>query len=62
MEADELMPKLPKPQELRPFPTTPTIYYEGHQKRIRAVAVHKSGISFLKQVNMWPLEMNLVYF
>jgi len=30
MEADELMPKLPKPQELRPFPTTPTIYYEGH--------------------------------
>jgi hypothetical protein len=42
------MPKLPKPQELRPFPTNPTIYYEGHKKRIRAVCVHKSGKKFIK--------------
>lgn len=30
MTAEELLPKLPKPNELRPFPTLPTVYFDGH--------------------------------
>ena len=35
IKEEDLMPKLPKPEELRPFPTKETIIYKGHQSAVR---------------------------
>ncbi|KAJ1331488.1 ribosome biogenesis protein ERB1 [Microdochium nivale] len=38
-----LLPKLPKPEELRPFPTVAAVEYIGHEGRVRSVAVDPTG-------------------
>ncbi|KAI0023001.1 ribosome biogenesis protein erb1 [Xylariomycetidae sp. FL0641] len=38
-----LLPKLPRPEELRPFPTVTSIEYAGHEGRVRSVAIDSSG-------------------
>ncbi|KAA0146357.1 hypothetical protein FNF29_08089 [Cafeteria roenbergensis] len=38
-----LLPKLPDPRELRPFPTTAAVTYEGHTGRVRCVDVSPDG-------------------
>jgi ribosome biogenesis protein ERB1 len=38
-----LLPKLPKPADLRPFPTVVGVTYVGHTSRVRAVSVHAGG-------------------
>ena len=46
IDEDQLIPKLPKPSELRPFPTMANIYYKGHEARVRGLAIHHSGLFF----------------
>ena len=43
IDPDSLIPKLPKPSELRPFPTMQNMSYKGHENRVRGLAVHHSG-------------------
>lgn len=43
VDPDALLPKLPDPSELRPFPTTRAIEYRGHKGRIRALTVSPDG-------------------
>jgi len=43
MTAEELLPKLPKPNELRPFPTHPTLHYSGHKHRVTSIALSDNG-------------------
>ncbi|KAI1639561.1 BOP1NT domain-containing protein [Biscogniauxia mediterranea] len=38
-----LLPKLPRPEELRPFPTVSSIEYTGHEGRVRSVSIDPSG-------------------
>jgi ribosome biogenesis protein ERB1 len=38
-----LMPQLPKPAELRPFPITEMMQYNGHVGRVRSVSVDPTG-------------------
>eukprot|EP00879_Flechtneria_rotunda_P015927 GHRR01016656.1.p1 GENE.GHRR01016656.1~~GHRR01016656.1.p1 ORF type:complete len:555 (+),score=167.55 GHRR01016656.1:411-2075(+) len=38
-----LMPKLPKPQDLQPFPTTLSLRFSGHTSRVRSISPHPSG-------------------
>lgn len=40
---ESLVPKLPKPQDLQPFPTTLAVRYEGHVGKVRSVAPHPGG-------------------
>ncbi|XP_064610704.1 ribosome biogenesis protein bop1-like [Liolophura sinensis] len=40
---DDLIPKLPKPRELQPFPTTQAMVYEGHSDMVRCISVDPSG-------------------
>ncbi|KAK3742734.1 hypothetical protein QZH41_018951, partial [Actinostola sp. cb2023] len=40
---DDLLPKLPRPKDLQPFPTTQSIVYTGHQGMIRCVSVDPTG-------------------
>ncbi|GBF97452.1 hypothetical protein Rsub_10375 [Raphidocelis subcapitata] len=40
---ESLVPKLPKPQDLQPFPTTLAVRYSGHRGKVRCVAPHPAG-------------------
>jgi ribosome biogenesis protein ERB1 len=44
IDPESLVPKLPSPKDLRPFPTHQSIQYEGHTGRIRALSVHPNGL------------------
>eukprot|EP01029_Cantina_marsupialis_P028293 TRINITY_DN775979_c0_g1_i1.p1 TRINITY_DN775979_c0_g1~~TRINITY_DN775979_c0_g1_i1.p1 ORF type:complete len:683 (+),score=197.25 TRINITY_DN775979_c0_g1_i1:27-2051(+) len=43
IDPKDLLPVLPKPAELRPFPTTLVTQFVGHDSRIRAVSPDPSG-------------------
>jgi ribosome biogenesis protein ERB1 len=44
IDPESLLPKLPSPDELRPFPTTCATIFRGHNGRVRSLAVDPSGI------------------
>jgi len=43
IDPESLLPKLPSPEELRPFPTTCATLFRGHEGRVRSLAVDPSG-------------------
>eukprot|EP00744_Colponema_vietnamica_P002685 GILI01004181.1.p1 GENE.GILI01004181.1~~GILI01004181.1.p1 ORF type:complete len:673 (+),score=203.38 GILI01004181.1:721-2739(+) len=43
IDPESLIPKLPKPSDLRPFPTSLSITYNGHEGRVRSLSVDPSG-------------------
>merc|ERR1719478_826761 len=43
VDPESLLPKLPSPKDLRPFPTHVAVSYEGHAGHVRSVAVDPSG-------------------
>ncbi|KAM4540128.1 ribosome biogenesis protein bop1 [Odontesthes bonariensis] len=40
---EDLIPKLPKPKDLQPFPTTQSLVYQGHSGIVRSISVSPSG-------------------
>ena len=40
---DDLIPKLPKPKDLQPFPTTQALVYQGHEGIVRCLSVDPTG-------------------
>lgn len=40
---EDLIPKLPSPKDLQPFPTFQAVLYEGHEGWVRSISVHSSG-------------------
>ena len=44
IDPESLLPKLPSPEELRPFPTTCATTFRGHEGRVRSLAVDPAGI------------------
>lgn len=43
IDPESLLPKLPNPDELRPFPTTCATVFQGHKGRVRSLAISPSG-------------------
>lgn len=43
IDPESLLPKLPHPDELRPFPTSCGIVYRGHEGRVRTLSIDPSG-------------------
>lgn len=43
IDPDSLLPKLPNPDELRPFPTHEAGRFHGHKGRVRSLAIDPSG-------------------
>lgn len=43
IDPESLLPKLPNPDELRPFPTTCAALFRGHEGRVRSLAIDPSG-------------------
>lgn len=44
IDPESLLPKLPNPEELRPFPTICATVFHGHEGRVRSVSVDPSGV------------------
>ncbi|KAI9880338.1 MAG: Ribosome biogenesis protein erb1 [Pleopsidium flavum] len=44
IDPESLLPKLPNPDELRPFPTTCASLFRGHEGRVRSLSIDPSGI------------------
>lgn len=47
VDPDSLLPKLPKPQDLRPFPTTLSVQYLGHTDRVNCISVQGGAGAFM---------------
>lgn len=43
IDPESLIPKLPNPKDLQPFPTALSILYEGHTDRVRTLSVDPTG-------------------
>lgn len=43
IDPESLLPKLPSPEELRPFPTVCATKFKGHDGRVRSVCIDPSG-------------------
>lgn len=43
IDPNTLIPKLPKPRELKPFPNSLAIQYLGHKKAIRSISISPDG-------------------
>jgi ribosome biogenesis protein ERB1 len=43
IKEEDILPQLPKPEELKPFPTKENILYKGHSSSIRCIYVEPNG-------------------
>lgn len=43
IDPTSLLPKLPRPEKLRPFPTVASIEFSGHDGRVRSVSIDPTG-------------------
>ncbi|XP_073985769.1 ribosome biogenesis protein BOP1 homolog [Rhodnius prolixus] len=43
IEPEDLLPQLPDPKSLQPFPTTMSMVYKGHRDMVRSIAVDITG-------------------
>ncbi|CAG0888891.1 unnamed protein product [Darwinula stevensoni] len=61
IQPEDLVPQLPKPQELHPFPVVQSLVYEGHSNMVRSVSVEPLG-QFLASgsddgtVRVWEIQ------
>ncbi|CAO3593867.1 unnamed protein product [Absidia cylindrospora] len=67
IDPDSLIPKLPSPKDLRPFPTHESISYIGHTGRIRSLSIHPSGLFALsgsddQTVRLWEVATGRCLF
>ena len=45
IDPNSLLPKLPSPSELKPFPTVAQTVFRGHDGRVRSVAIDPTGVA-----------------
>lgn len=43
IQPEDLVPQLPKPQDLQPFPTVCALTYKGHKNMIRTLSIESTG-------------------
>ncbi|XP_029104274.1 ribosome biogenesis protein bop1 [Scleropages formosus] len=43
VDPEDLIPKLPKPRDLQPFPTIQSLIYRGHSSLVRCISLSPSG-------------------
>lgn len=60
IDPKDLIPELPKPKDLQPFPTTLSITYKGHKALVHSISVHSTGqwllsASYDKTVKCWEV-------
>jgi ribosome biogenesis protein ERB1 len=43
VDQESLLPKLPDPRDLRPFPSRESIVFKGHQDKVKTISVDPTG-------------------
>jgi WD40 repeat protein len=43
IQPEDLLPQLPNPKDLQPFPTVMSMVYEGHTDMVRSISVEPKG-------------------
>jgi len=61
VDAEDLLPKLPKPRDLQPFPTTLSLVFRGHSDIVRSISVDPTGQWFVSgsddgYVKFWEIS------
>jgi ribosome biogenesis protein ERB1 len=61
VDPESLLPKLPKPRDLQPFPTFEALVYRGHLDMVRSISIDPTGQWFVsgsddKTVRLWELS------
>jgi len=61
IDPDSLIPKLPSPQQLRPFPSMESVIYKGHTGKVRSISIHPSGQYMIsgsddRTLRLWEVE------
>ncbi|NXE70886.1 BOP1 protein, partial [Calcarius ornatus] len=54
VDPEDLIPKLPRPRDLQPFPTTQALIYRGHSSLVRTLSVSPSGQWLASASAWWP--------
>lgn len=59
-DPEALIPKLPDPRDLRPFPSVQSLVYSGHTGRVRSISVDPTGLWLLSgsddgTVRLWEI-------
>ena len=44
IDPESLIPKLPNPKELKPFPSSLSITYKGHSEKVRSISIDPNGL------------------
>ncbi|KAJ2673526.1 Ribosome biogenesis protein erb1 [Coemansia sp. RSA 1085] len=60
LDPEQLVPKLPDPRDLRPFPAAEALLYSGHTGRVRTISVDPTGLWLLSgsddgSVRLWEI-------
>ncbi|KAI1285352.1 Ribosome biogenesis protein bop1-B [Halotydeus destructor] len=60
VDPEDLIPKLPKPKDLQPFPCIESIIYNGHEDVVRSISIEPKGQFFVsgsddKTVKIWEI-------
>lgn len=61
MNPDDLLPELPPPSSLKPFPSFANIYYRGHDSRVRSIRCNATGthlVSGDEKGNMFMFDVS----
>lgn len=62
IDPNSLLPKLPSPSELKPFPTVVQTIFRGHEGRVRSVAIDPVSDAFWELAAWFPLGTCIVEF
>ncbi|RIA98117.1 ribosome biogenesis protein [Glomus cerebriforme] len=60
IDPESLIPKLPNPKDLQPFPTSLTLSYDAHTDRVRCISIDPTGLWLIsgsddKTIRLWEI-------
>lgn len=61
LDAEKLLPKLPKPEELRPYPDIASVVFQGHTHIVRTISLDPTGKWLIsgsddQSIRLWEVE------
>ena len=60
IEPEDLLPKLPSPKDLQPFPTIQSLVYNGHTDMVRCISIDPLGQYLLSGSDDMTIKSNIL--
>lgn len=61
IEPEDLLPKLPSPKDLQPFPTIQSLVFNGHTDMVRCISIDPLGQYLLSGSDDMTIKSNEYY-